>query len=47
MKMNIKKVYIQPHVKTVTVNAARILCYSDPSFGVTEDNPSEEGINVD
>ena len=33
---------IQPRVRNVTVNAARILCYSDPSFGVTEDNPLEE-----
>lgn len=42
-----KKEYIQPRVKTVNVKAARILCNSYPSFGVTEDNPSEEGINVD
>lgn len=46
--MDMKKEYIQPRVKTVTVNvSARILYNSDPSFSVTEDNPSEGGTYVD
>lgn len=43
-----KKEYVQPKMKAVSVRASRMLCTSDQSFSITNDSyVGAEGIDVD